>query len=551
MSGNEIIHHSLICRAVRRCIFLLRDWWRLGAIAYGMEVLRRAYNYSYVCRLWERSSGSGAISPGSHYARSMSVLGRGLGKIGGWLRHSLFYRLLLAVQRGYLHLSAQSRLLGMVNKLSLHQWLLVAFGLYLPLEYLIRDTLGIAALASVWEEAFIIVALLLILWRRALGQSAALSRETVLDAWILLFFVVGLVLMSLVRPYPSVALPGYRIVMQYILWYFLILRLLEDDRDFRLLWGTLVVLSLFLSLHSIYQYAIGVEIPAGWVSQTEMGVRTRVFSLTGSPNILGSLLVLTLPLLAAGIYYFRHPLIKLAFSFATALSGLALLFTFSRGAWLGLIAAVIIFAWFIDKRLLALLGAAAATVLVFVPAITSRITYLFTQDYAEASAIGGRALRWELGRQLLAESHPWLGFGLGRFGGAVAMDNQILDATETFSYFYMDSYYLKTLVEMGYLGLIAFLLMLAALVYIGLKAIRDSDLSFVGVPGDPLTRAVGNKRVLAIALFSALIGVLTHCYFENIFEEPYMTAYFWGIAAMLVYLGFFSNKQTPIINDKK
>ena len=40
------------------------------------------------------------------------------------------------------------------------------------------------------------------------------------------------------------------------------------------------------------------------------------------------------------------------------------------------------------------------------------------------------------------------------------------------------------------------------------------------------------------------MGVLVHCYFENIFEEPYMMAYFWGMAAMLMYLGFFSGKNS-------
>lgn len=35
-----------------------------------------------------------------------------------------------------------------------------------------------------------------------------------------------------------------------------------------------------------------------------------------------------------------------------------------------------------------------------------------------------------------------------------------------------------------------------------------------------------------------MAGVLVHCYFENIFEEPYMMAIFWTIAAMTVYLGF-------------
>ena len=41
-------------------------------------------------------------------------------------------------------------------------------------------------------------------------------------------------------------------------------------------------------------------------------------------------------------------------------------------------------------------------------------------------------------------------------------------------------------------------------------------------------------RLIAIGIYAGLCGVLVHCFFENIFEEPYMTAYFWGLAALLI-----------------
>ena len=41
------------------------------------------------------------------------------------------------------------------------------------------------------------------------------------------------------------------------------------------------------------------------------------------------------------------------------------------------------------------------------------------------------------------------------FGGAVAMQNQVIDHQD---YFYVDNYYLKLMIEMGYTGLAAFVL---------------------------------------------------------------------------------------------
>lgn len=491
-------------------------------------------------RLWERFCAAPDPTPASLYARLLALAGSGLEVLGGWLRNSAFYRALermLAIAAAATNGSIAA---GWLRAFGLRRMALAAFVLYLPIEYVVRDLLPNSPVASIWEEAFFLAVLAFLLWRRALGTTRAIGRATPLDPYILLFAAVGLLLMSAVDPYPAVAWAGYRAVIQYMLWFFLVVRLLEDEKDFRVLYCGFVALGAALCLHGIYQYIVAVPIPAAWVSQTEMGVRTRVFSLTGSPNVFGSLLVMLAPLSAALLYYAEGWRKKTLYLGITGGIALALLFTFSRGAWVGMAVAVVLFALFIDRRLLLALGAVMAAALVFVPSIASRLTYLFTSDYAEASAIGGRALRWEVGRLLLTENNPWLGFGLGRFGGAVAMNNKLLDETETFRYFYMDNYYLKTMVEMGYIGIAFFLLLLAALLVWGLRSIWKSGPALSLIKKDPLLRAQGNPKVLSVGIFAGLCGVLVHSYFENIFEEPYMMAYFWGLAGLLVWQGHFS-----------
>ena len=540
---SELLHNSLIVRLLLACAGTVGRWWQYSALRRALAWLRGAYAVSCTRRLWLEWGNGADAAADSRYRRIMAGLRRGLEGLGDLFRQGLVWRALQGLSRMYLRLSANSRILSLVNRLSARQWLLVAFAWYLPIEFVIRDTLGWLALAAVWEEAFMALAVAVVLWRIALRRSRSLGRETALDAWLLLFLAVGFFLMSFNRPYPQVAVAGYRIVVQYMLWYFIVLRLLEDDRDLKVLLASFGLLLLFLSLHGIYQYAIGVPIPESWTSSTEAGVRTRVFSLTGSPNILGSLLVLLAPLAAAGLYFFRDVRAKIGCLALVLASMLALLFTFSRGAWLGMMLAVALFSIFVDGRLIALMATAAAAILALIPSITSRITFLFSTEYAELTELGGRAFRWTTGLKLLHESNPWLGYGLGMFGGAVAMNNKLLDETEDFYYFYMDNYYLKTLVEMGYLGMIFYVLLLAAVIYVGLKAIQQSGTPLFGLSGDPLVRAEGNMRLWAVGIFCGLSGVLLHCYFENIFEEPYMSSYFWGLAAALVYLGFF--RQQP------
>lgn len=505
----------------------IKEIYDKSLIGRGNEFFKKSYENSLSKDLWVKFGQAKNPVEGSIYAKFAAGLARILKPVGKSLENSVFHKMLLAIGRGYSKITKGSIVFKYINMLNLRQWGLLAFAMYLPIDVVLRTKVGVAVISSLWEEAFIAAAIIFIAYRKLTGESRAIGRETSLEAYIILFMAIGLFLMTTAPDHPEVALAGYRAVVTYIIWFFLIIRLIEDEKDFKVLFYGIMAVGIFMGLHGVYQFIVKVPIPASWVTSTEMGVRTRVFSITGSPNILGTFMVMTAPLAAAMIYHSKKLISKLIFLALTGAMCLCLLFTFSRGAWVGIVVAVSIFAIFVDKRLFGLMGAAMAGVLVFVPSITSRLTFLFTSEYAEASAVGGRSLRWETGRLLLLERNPWIGFGLGRFGGAVAMNNKILEETEEFKYFYMDNYYLKTMVEMGYIGIIFYLLMLGALLVWGFRAVYNS----------------GTYKAPAAGILAGLCGVLVHCYFENIFEETYMMAYFWGLAAVLIYLGFFRDPR--------
>ena len=46
----------------------------------------------------------------------------------------------------------------------------------------------------------------------------------------------------------------------------------------------------------------------------------------------------------------------------------------------------------------------------------------------------------------------------------------------------------------------------------------------------------------AVGLLAGLLGILVQSIFESIWEEPYMMALFFVVAAMLIFEGFFSEK---------
>lgn len=526
---KAILEGSVLWRAFRR----LAEWYQLGAIAAFFRAFREAYPSSRFRKLWRTFCAAPLPTEyTSVYTRAGAACRRGIERWGDWIRNSLVYRFCLAVWTAVARFFRGSLIGGAFAFLGLRGFLLVCLAMYLPIDYVLRSVLQIGFLASVWDEGFLLLCVCYLIWHTAMGRAPLGSRVTTVEGYLWLFIGVSFFLMCAVSPILSIAIDGLRAVVQYLLWFFLAVRLIEDDRDFGIFYGAMLALGVGIALHGVYQFIIAAPIPASWTSATEQSVRTRVYSITGSPNICGSLLVLTAPLAAGLAYYCKKGWVKFAAVCMTGVMCLSVLFTFSKGAWGGLVVAVIVFACFLDRRLIVLLCAGGAGALIAVPSIANRITYLFTADYVEASQRAGRMVRWETGLQLLEESNPWLGFGLGRFGGAVAMQNKVIEESKTFSYFYMDNYYLKTLVEMGYVGLFAYLFLLFGLIIWCLRAIGRTGLS-----------AEDRTRVLPVALFSGMAGVLVHCIFENIFEVPYMTAYFWAMGAAILYVGYFRKRR--------
>ena len=230
---SELVRNSIIYRLGTRAAHAMHRWWENGLIAKGIAAIRHNYQQSCTRSIWEGWGNSRNRVEDSVYARFMHGVRRLFERIGDCMRQGIFYRFMQAIKRGYLRLSSHSKILGLINRLSLRQWVLVAFALYLPINYVLKSVLSVSLLSAVWEEAFIIFAALLIIWRRALRQTDALNRETALDAWLIIFIAVGFLLMSLIDPYPAIAFEGYRAVVEYMVWFFLIIRLVENEQDMK------------------------------------------------------------------------------------------------------------------------------------------------------------------------------------------------------------------------------------------------------------------------------------------------------------------------------
>lgn len=515
---TELLRTSLIWRLCAA----FAAWLSGTRLARGLRALGRLWRESWTYRFLSRLLSAEALTDASAYRRLLDRFNSSLQRHGaGFLRvlhESLCYRVYHAAYRR----CCESFLLGKAFRSGMTRFLLLIIAAYFPVDWLLRDVLKLSALSSVWDEALMALCLLWILFQRAEAKKPLRSRANSLDVWLALYMIVGGILLLYTSSHPAVNITGYRASMQYILLFFLVLRLMRDERDLMAMYRAMVLIAAVFAVHGIIQFVVGVDIPEHWTDRAEADVRTRVFSVFSNPNIMGAYMLLFAPMAIGLAYASQTPGEKVFYWICGICMCLSCLFTMSRGAWLALVVAAVLFSLIVDRKLFLLLlvfGVAAC----FLPFVRSRIGYLFTADFAESNARGGREMRWQTAFGYLDRYEAWgTGLGYGMFGGAVAMQNQINPALD---YMYVDNYYVKTLAENGIVGLSALCSALAGLLWSGARACGRSGHS--------------RRKPLCAGMLAGLVGILVQSFFESLWEEPYMMALFFAIAAMLIYAGFF------------
>ncbi len=399
---------------------------------------------------------------------------------------------------------------------------------YGVLDVAIRAFAG--GISSIWDELFLIglVGLWGIKWIMCRDEDN--FKVTPVDFPLFLFIAAMVICLVLNSSDFSVGVEGFRAIVQYMLWYFVVIQLVNGERSAKAVTLCFVLIVGLLALYGVYQYAIGVEMPAGWVDQNEAGVRTRVFSIFTSPNIFGSLLTLAIPMTVSLVLMTKKTLSRIFFCLVALVMLASLVFTFSRGAWIGFMLAAGIYILLKDKRFIIPAVILAVLVVAAVPSVGDRIGYMLSPEYIESSLRGGRLVRWLTGLEIL-KNNLLLGVGLGHFGGAVAMNNgmkYLVGYTWTDT-FYMDNNMLKMAVESGLLGFGAFMILMYSVVINSFRTIKLSS-----------TKA---SRELSTGILAGLCGVIAHNFFENVFETPMMTSLFWLFVAIIMGIWYEENKK--------
>jgi O-antigen ligase len=310
----------------------------------------------------------------------------------------------------------------------------------------------------------------------------------------------------------------------------IVIILLQRATTLRHVIWTLLCAGIFMGTISVYQYLTGTLTHPYWgFGQAEIlhiagDINDyRLGGPVGNANPYAQILLVLIPLALDRLWHERTVSLRLLAAWALTVCGLSLVFTFSRGAFLALIATLGIMFVRHPPRPLALLGTVVLIVplLHFVPRhYTDRLKTLADVASAEESTDG--AIRGRLSENIAGWNmfidHPLLGVGLEnsstyyrRYARHIGLDSRHEDRA-------MHNLYLQIAAETGLLGLTVFGMLLWVM-FRGMRRARD-HLVQVGMP---------DCAEMVMALCIGMLGYLLNA----VFLHAAFPRYFWllfGIA---------------------
>ena len=300
---------------------------------------------------------------------------------------------------------------------------------------------------------------------------------------------------------------------------FLVVACGTDKKRLKIMIFSFVTSGLFVSLYGIYQHFFGNNIGHAWVDEDMFSdITMRVYSTLENPNVLGEYLLLLIPICGAMIYNSKRLAMKFYYLSVVGCSLICLLLTQSRGCWLGLILAAVIFVFLVDKKLV-VLGIIA---LMFIPMVLPEsIIQRFTSigDLSDSST-SYRVNIW-LGTLRMLKDYWWMGIGIGsdafnsvypfyNYNAAVALHSHNL--------------YLQILVETGVCGIIVF--------------VTSMVVSFKKILVGYIYGHKNFYSLICAACLSGLAGFLL----QGVFDHSWYNFRVFGIFWMIIGVGIASRR---------
>ncbi len=279
-----------------------------------------------------------------------------------------------------------------------------------------------------------------------------------------------------------------------------------------------ILLALFAT--SLLPIVVGAGQAATGIGELNSDGVSRVRGTMTHPNSFGLYLAMLL-VVAVALVPRVTGRVRWALAGLTVLYAVLLALTYSRSAWIAALAGLVVVGWLQMRALLALVVVVPLAALLIVPSLRDRVADL--GEERQVSGAAGNSLAWRFdywGETLpLAADNPFTGVGLKNTPRLTA-DAKVIHND-----------FLRSYVEMGILGAIAFLAFLGSLIGAVRHALRR--------PGD--RRAPSWPRGAAVGAAGALGAFIVFCLGGNAMSSVVIL---WPLAA-IVMAGSAGTRAAP------
>ncbi|MBR4874641.1 MAG: O-antigen ligase family protein [Clostridia bacterium] len=326
--------------------------------------------------------------------------------------------------------------------------------------------------------------------------------------------------------------------LSFILFYFVVLNTIRTKKQWMALVKLFLLSAFVVALYGIAQNFLGVDSAESWVDEEMFeDIKVRVYSFFNNPNVLGEFLVLTIPMTLAVIWGKAKISHKTLFGFVLISMAACMIFTWSRGAWLGVFFAVALLLVIMDKRwvFVGILGLIAVPLLLVLSGHTAILDRLLSIGNTADTSTAYRVSIWQASVKMIRDF--WVsGIGIGSESYKSVYPVYALAGAD----FALHSHnlYLQTWVEMGILGITSLLALLLTFVRKTFsKAIIES-------------RKKDNTAKMVIAMGTGVLGFMLQGLTDYVWYNYKILMIFWLLVALAVSGANIVSESVQLLHKK-
>lgn len=348
---------------------------------------------------------------------------------------------------------------------------------------------------------------------------------------VLLYWAIATVATAM-SPVKTAAFTGWVKLTLYLMLFALLARVLRSPRVRSIIIGIYLHISLIVSVYGLRQWFFGAPPLATWTDPTSpMAGVTRVYSYLENPNLLAAYVIPAVIFSIVAIFAWSGLWPKLLAVTMTLVNSFCLLFTWSRGGWIGvLVGGFVLFLllvyWWTPKlppawRKWALPGVFGGILslivlaMLFVEPLRDRVASMFVGR--SDSSNNFRINVWQSVLQMIRD-RPILGIGPGNNAF-----NKIYPLYMRPRYSALSAYsiWLETAVETGIIGLITFVWLLVVTFNQGLQQLHHLRSQ---------ANLHGYWLMGAIAIIAGMMG---HGVVDTVWYRPQINTLWWLVMALV------------------